>query len=181
MKQKVQEAPKRLNIWKIVAIAVIFLFAGTLLFSLVKLHRFRQTLVDPTGPQVDAAKALALQDLESRGLNTSEYSIKVSPKVRGIRDAGEDKNIIQVFAEANASRHSYLIDTENDMILLHSQTEVYGWMADMERRMFGAGPAVGEGGCSFHEGGNGIPEKPCTREGPGRVSGFPIYPMHRRE
>jgi cell division protein FtsB len=177
-KHNKQENPSKLNIWKIVALVVIALFAGTLIFGVIKLQRFKQTLVDPTDTQVESAKTLALQDIEKRGFNTSEYDIKVAPKVRGMSEAGENRNIIQVFAEANASRHNYLIDTDSGMILLHSQTETYGWMADMDRKMMP--PRATEGapqGCI--EGPNGS-EKECQHEMPGRAPGFPMYLWHNK-
>jgi hypothetical protein len=176
---KTKQPAKRFNIWKIVAIVVIALFAATLIFGIVKLQRFKQTLADPTGPQIDAAKSLALQDLENRGVNTSAYTIKVATKVRGMREAGEDRNIIQVFAEADASRHNYLIDTDSGMILLHSQTETYGWMAEMDKRMMPPrGPEGMAAGCM---GGPNGSEKGCERETPGRAPVFPMYLGHRKE
>jgi len=180
MKQK--ENPKSLNIWKVLAIVFITLFVATLVFGLFKLHRFKQTLADPTDAQVESAKAIAMQDLESRGVNTSAYTIKVAPKVRGMREAGADRNIIQVFAEADASRHNYMIDTDAGMILLHSQTEVYGWMADMDKRMMmPGGPEGRPSGCMGGPNDSENDGKPCERQTPGQVTGFPMYPMHRRE
>lgn len=182
---KTTNVGKNINIWKIIAIAVIVLFVATVAFGVVKLHRFKQTLADPTPEQIASAEALATQDLEARGFDPAEYTIKVTPKVRGMQEAGENRNIIQVFAEGNASRHSYLIDTDSNSILLHTQTEVYGWMADVDKRMM-MPPGGPEAGCGKMQGATGCAacemmkgEKGCPHEMQGRMSGFYPTPVQQ--
>jgi len=161
-----------INIWKVIAILFIALFAATLVFSLVKLQRFKQTLADPTDAQLESVRSIVLQDLEGRGFNISDCSVKVAPKIRGMEEAGTDRNIIQVFAISNSSRHNYLIDMDSDMILLHSQTETFGWMADMDKRMMmPMRPERDKAGCMEKHNGS---EKDCERESPGRVPRFPM-------
>jgi uncharacterized membrane protein len=184
-KMKSTNVGKSINVWKIIAIAVIVLFVATIVFGFVKLQRFKHTLADPTVEQIESAEALATKDLEARGFDAEEYTIKVLPKVRGMREAGEDRNIIQVFAESNASRHSYLIDTDSNTILLHSQIEVYGWMAEMDKRLM-MPPGSPEAGCGKMEGATGCAacemkqgEKGCPHEMQGRMPGFYNMPAQQ--
>ncbi|MBU2561736.1 MAG: hypothetical protein KKD17_05545 [Nanoarchaeota archaeon] len=166
MKKNIPATKKR-NVWKIVAIAMVVVFVLIVAGGIIKLHRFKASFAAATEEQTSSAEAAVMQDLESRGLNISEYTVRVSHKVIGMREGGDDRNIMQVFAEANSSRHSYLIDMDSGKIMLHSQTETYGWMADMDRRMFGPRGPKGPGTCGERSG-EGCEKE---REMPGKTRG----------
>ncbi|MBW2971692.1 hypothetical protein KY359_01525 [Candidatus Woesearchaeota archaeon] len=180
-------ASRKSMIWKIVAISIVIIFILIVAGGLLKVHNTRESFAEATPEQKTSAESAVQLDLESRGLNESEYSIAAARNVMHIRESGEDRNILQVFADSNASRHSYLIDTDSGMIMLHSQTEAYGWMAEMHRKNMCPG-------CKGVPRGSGEPGRPGTgscgeeneegckhqREMPGPVTGMPwIFGEHR--
>ncbi|MBN1544900.1 hypothetical protein JW898_05575 [Candidatus Woesearchaeota archaeon] len=126
---------KKSRVWKIVAISMVILFILIIAGGIIKLQRAKASFAAATPEQKSTAEAAVTKDLEARGLNASEYSIEVVGRVMRMKEAGKYRNLMQAFADSNASRHSYLIDMDSGVIMLHSQTETYGWMAEIHNKM----------------------------------------------
>ena len=111
--------------WRVVAIAVIVLFAVIIVGGLIKAHYIRSSFVKPTQTQIDYATKIATEKLQAAGVNLSAFQIQVGRKMRILHDDGATKTIIQVSFYNNATTHIYLVDVNSGKVLLHSETNIY--------------------------------------------------------
>jgi hypothetical protein len=117
------------NIWKIAAIVAVLIFILVLAGNLIKMYRFNSNFIPTTDIQKTTAQELITKDLQSRGADPTQYNIVASPKIMSMQTRGTQRNILQAFAKDNTSRHMYLIDIDQNIIVMHSQMEKYDWMA----------------------------------------------------
>ena len=113
------------RIWKIIAIAVIAIFALIIAGGLIKAHYIRSSFVKPTQAQIDYAAKIATEKLQSSGGNSSMFQIQVGRKMRRLHEDGINMTIIQVSFNNKVTSHTYLIDVNSGKVLLHSQTDMY--------------------------------------------------------
>ena len=122
------------NIWKIVAVVVVLVFALILAGGLLKLHKFKAEFTSATDAQIETARSLVTTDLQGRGLNATEYNITIPEKIRKMDKrmdrTGVQRTLLPANARSGTSKHDYIIDMDAGMIVMHSQTEAYGWMAE---------------------------------------------------
>ena len=111
--------------WRVVAIAVIVLFAVIIAVGLIKAHYIKSSFIKPTQAQIDYATKIAAEKLQSTGGNASAFQIQVGRKMRMLHDDGAAKTIIQVSFYNNATTHIYLVDVNSGKVLLHSETDIY--------------------------------------------------------
>jgi len=120
---------KKKNVWKIVlsvfAILVILIIIG----GAIKFLFFKESFIKTTNEQITSAKSLVSQALQAKGDNISNYNIKISEKIEQ-SDEKNESNTLQVFLSNNSTMHSYLIDLDSNMIVMHTEKEIYGWMLD---------------------------------------------------
>jgi hypothetical protein len=121
------------NIWKILAIAVIVIFALFLVSGMVKYYYIRSSFVEPTQAQVSYAVKLATGKLESGGMNVSAFQVKVEEMMRRPHDDRENRSILQVLFYTNTTTHTYLVDVNSGEVILHSETEWYARPSGQDR------------------------------------------------
>lgn len=115
----------RSNVFKIIAIVVVALFALILVGGLIKMYRFHSGFSAMSQQQAETAKAVAMQDLQSRGKDAAAYEIQVMPKIRKMGGAGNGLSVAQVSFHNPQTMESYLIDIDSGRILMHSETDYY--------------------------------------------------------
>ncbi len=135
MKTKTKPEPKIVrksgrNIWKIFAIVVVIVFLLILAGGVMRLYKFKSEFTPATDAQIEAAKMLVTADLEARGINITDYDITVPDRIHDMDKKGTGRTMLPARAYSNSSKHDYMIDLEAGMIVMHSQTDTYGWMAD---------------------------------------------------
>lgn len=111
---------KRRNIWKLVSIALICLFAIVLALGLYREFHFRSSVVQATDAQIQQAKDIALNDLSRRGEDLAGFTFRISNRIRPLE---QGKSIMDVTASNDTVRHTYLIDLNSQTILVYSRTE----------------------------------------------------------
>lgn len=118
------EHHRKYRIWKIVAIAVVIIFAVFVVGSIIKVNQIKSSFVKPTQEQIDYATQIATEKLTSIGVNASEFQIKVGERMPKLHK-GVERNIMQVLFYNNSTTHVYLVDVKSGEIISHSATEVY--------------------------------------------------------
>ena len=114
------------EVWRIVAIAVVVLFAVVIMGGLLKAYYIKSSFVKPTHAQIDYATKIAAEKLQSIRVNSSAFQIQVGRKMRILHDDGAAKIIIQVSFYNNSTTHTYLVDVNSGKVFLHSETDIYG-------------------------------------------------------
>jgi len=132
-------------VWKIVAIAVVGIFAVLIIMGLIKAHNIKSSFAAPTNAQIDLAKNLAIEKFESIGGNPSAFQIRVEDRMRRPRDDTTNTTILQVVFYNDTTTHLFLVDVNSGKVIMHSETEMYeklpssGEMQHNERPPFGPG------------------------------------------
>jgi len=126
---------ENLNVWKIVAVVFIILFCIALIGGLFKIYHFKSSFTTPTQDQIDSAKAIVAQELQNEGDNIDGYEVTVSKNIRRFGRMDSSKNTIQVSLRKNATSHLFIIDIDSGNVLMHSQTDFYGSMADLPMKI----------------------------------------------
>ncbi len=127
-KQKSKAVPSyhRKRIWKTIAISVVVIFVLIIVGGLIRVHYLRSSFIKPAQAQVDYAKKIAAEKLQSMNVNASAFQINIGRRMRRLHDDEGARTIIQVTFNNNASSHTYLIDVNTGEVLLHSETDIYG-------------------------------------------------------
>ena len=108
-KQKFTTASNK-RFWRILAVAVVVLFAVIIAGGLIKAHYIRSSFIKPTQNQINYATKIATEELQSTGRNASAFQFQVGRKMRKLHDDATTKTIIQVSFYNNATTHIYLVD-----------------------------------------------------------------------
>ena len=126
--------------WKIISVVFISLFVLVVLFGIIN-TRFRMSLTEPqnepTPNQIDLAKSIVAQDLQSRGDNISNYDVVVMNRMVGFINSphpGErvmgspmpvpiDPVDIQVSLHGNTTSYLYIINPDSQKVVMRSFTE----------------------------------------------------------
>ena len=135
MKKQKQKNGNR--IWKIVAIAVIAVFAVLIIGGIIKAHYIRSSFVKPTQVQIDYAAKIATEKLQSMGENASAFQIQTGKRMRTHKENGVSRTIIQVSFSNNSTTHIYLVDVNSGEVLLHSETNIYIAFGEHQKKRFG--------------------------------------------
>jgi hypothetical protein len=140
----------RHNIWKTVAIVFIAVFVIIIAVGVFRLFHVKDSMTPATDSEVGAAETVVTNEIGLMGENPSDYIIRVSDWVRVIRFNQTERRVIEVSLKnnsvANANRHIFLIDANTWTVLMHTETEFFGWMYndfgkfDDNRRFGGAMP-----------------------------------------
>ena len=113
------------NIWRIIAVAVILIFAVLVIGGLIKAHRIRSSFVKPTQAQITYATEIATDKLKAMiGTDVALYHVQTSQRMPIMHD-GTQRTILQVTFYNTTTTHSFLIDINTGEVLLHSQTDIY--------------------------------------------------------
>ena len=113
------------RVWKMVAIAVIIVFALLLAGGLIKAHYIRSSFVKPTQAQADYAAKIASEKLQSTGINPSAFQVQTGRMMRAMHYNADKKLMLQVSFYNNSTTHTYLVDVTSGEIILHSETDTY--------------------------------------------------------
>lgn len=124
------ESKKSFNIWKIISICMVIIFVFFIIIGLFKASHYRSSITKPTQAQIDSAKAIATEKLMSIGEDPTKYNISVANKMRKIPIDGQSNNILQVSFFSNLKTHSYIIDLNNNEVMVHTQTDIYRAILD---------------------------------------------------
>ena len=127
-KEKVYSYKGGKSILKIAAILFVVLFSLLIVFGIARMYHFKSSLISPSESQKNSAIAVATASLEGAGENASNYKVQVSQKVKRVKNADGDKDILQVSFYNDSVSHFYLIDVDSGEVLMRSQTEFFGWM-----------------------------------------------------
>ena len=112
-------------VWKIVAIAMVGVFAVLILIGMIKAHNIKSSFAAPTSAQIDYAKELAIDKFESIGGNTSAFQIRVEDRMRRPHDDISNRTILQVVFYNDTTTHLFLVDVNSGKVIMHSETEMY--------------------------------------------------------
>ncbi|MCX6814458.1 MAG: hypothetical protein NTY20_02310 [Candidatus Aenigmarchaeota archaeon] len=139
-KGKKGNSGKERNVWKMVSVVFIALFILILAWGLMN-TRPRPTFTEPTQEQIDMAKAIVAQDLQTRGDNIDNYEVFVTNKIVGFigkphpMDGMPDKtpmmchdemcnlNNLQVSLQSNSTAYLYLVNIDSERVVMRSFTE----------------------------------------------------------
>jgi hypothetical protein len=128
---------KKQNIWKILSIVFIILFLLVIIGGSWRAYHFRHSFTKATPAQIDIVKGITMTDLNSKGVNISSFSFKVSDEIRNtpkISDSHDDRQILEVSVNNASERHMYIIDIKSSEILVYSKTEFYDGLNHLEDR-----------------------------------------------
>jgi len=155
MERKTRPATER-NVWKLVAIVFIALFAivlaGGLLQMRLRSHPFMAQFPEPTQEQIELAKGIVAADLTLKGDSIDNYDVLVMNRMVGflVRRPEDGKRFIgqpvpgpgmmgpaniQVSLRGNSTGYLYIVDMESQKIIMRSFTE---WF-DEQGRIVSAG------------------------------------------
>jgi hypothetical protein len=116
---------KKKNIWKIISIVFIAIFALMLISALIRTYHFRPPVMNPSDSQISIVKNIAINDLKSKGEYDTEYDVRLSPSIRPIRVSEESRNIMEISFYNESVRHSYIINVDTASIQVYSKTLFY--------------------------------------------------------
>jgi len=143
-KKTIETVAKKTNVWKILSITFVVLFALVLLVGLWKAYHFRSSFKSATTAQMDTAKTIAMNSLASKGENVSNYIAQISDNIRPINVGSERKSSIEVSLNNESVHNLYIIDVDSGNILMYNRMEFYDGMnhsldhpQEMRRRDFG--------------------------------------------
>jgi len=115
----------RWNGWKIIAIAIIAVFAVILVCGLVKLYYFKSSF-DPITPEQQSLINKAInQDLMSKNDSIDNYAENMPNKIRMMDNDDKKRAVVPVFLQNNATRHLYVMDANSGEIMSHTVTTDY--------------------------------------------------------
>jgi len=114
---------KSVNIWKIIAIVFIAVFALIIISGFFKARMYRPEFITASEIQIESARAIATNDLIKRIGDISGYDMHVSDKIRPIDPQGTNREIIEVTIYNQTVRHQYIIDIASGKIMMYSMTE----------------------------------------------------------
>jgi hypothetical protein len=137
MKRKKNDSDQR-NVWKIVSIVFIVLFVLILIWGIANV-RSRNPFTELNQGQIDMAKKVVAEDLESIGDSIDNYEVYVTNRPVGFIDRPQgngrpgnpimfpdkDNNLsnVQVSLRGNSSGYLYIIDMGSEKVLMRSFTE----------------------------------------------------------
>lgn len=145
----------KIKIWKIVAIAVIAIFAILLIKGFMRAHDMRAAFIKPTQAQINTATKIAAEKLESIGGNASLFEIRAGEMMRRHPDKRFNGEIMQISFYNDETMHIFLVDMSTEKAILHSQTDIYEMpdlpkygrnfthSGEIEMGEFGSGPMRG--------------------------------------
>jgi uncharacterized protein YpmB len=113
------------NVWKIVAIAIIAVFAVILIGGLVKLYYFKSSFSPITQEQQALINKAINQDLMSKGDAIDNYAENMPNKIRMMDDNDKKRAEIPVFLQNSTTRHLYMMDANSGEIISHTVTTDY--------------------------------------------------------
>ena len=139
MKSKRTNPGKERNVWKILSLVFIALFILILAWGLMN-SRPVQRFTEPTQEQIDMAKSIVAQDMQSMGDNISNYEVSVTNRIMGFigepmlggRSAMRQFNLpigpenfrnLQVSLRGNATVYLYIVDIDSEKVVMRSFTE----------------------------------------------------------
>lgn len=128
---------RKRNIWKVVSIIFIALFVLIIASAFIRNYLFRPTFTTPNQAQIDMAKDLAINDITQRGENPNDYTLGVSTRIKS-PPGQPNRNVIEVSLYNSTIKHTYIIDTDLQSILMHSRTESLGYINFSDDRMLHA-------------------------------------------
>jgi hypothetical protein len=143
MIMKGKESGKERNIWKLVSVVFIAMFILILVWGLISL-RSRPQFLEPTSEQVDMARNVVAQDLQTMGDSIDDYEVIVTDRMvgfigmpgprngmPGIKHMGPPNGMrmrnLQVSLRGNSTGYLYIIDLDSEGIAMRSFTE---WFND---------------------------------------------------
>ncbi len=126
---KEKNGKKKHNVRKVVLSVFAVLIILVLICGALKFLFFKESFIQPTALQVESAKSLVSESLQAKGDDISNYDIRFSERIKQSEDES-DRNTLQVLLLGNSTSHSYLIDLDSGMIVMHMEKEIYGWMID---------------------------------------------------
>jgi hypothetical protein len=122
---KVGSGVKHTHLWKTVAIMMIIAFAVLIIGSAIKAYHFRSSFMRPSESQIEYAKTVAIQKLQSMGINPADYQTRTPDEMRIIPTEGVKRSVLQVSFHNKETAHTFLVDVNSGDILLHTETDVY--------------------------------------------------------
>jgi hypothetical protein len=124
---------KNRKTWRIVSAAFVMAFLLILAGGLIKARGTEYSVTAATPEQVEYAKLIVAQELQSKGDSIENYDVMISQRIREFGRQKLSKNIMQASLYKDSARHLFLIDTDSGRIIMHTKTEFYGWMNDSDR------------------------------------------------
>ncbi len=113
---------RKKDVWKILAIVFIVLFAVIILLGLFRAREAHLSSEMAAGPQTALARDIAVKDLEARGVDIGNLSFWSSNRVRTVMHDGAETNVTDVTFGNDSVQYFYLIDVTDGRILVTSQT-----------------------------------------------------------
>lgn len=104
---------------------MIAVFALILAGGIIKVYYFRSSFVKPAQMQIDYAKKIAAEKLQSMEINASAFQIQTGKRMRALKENGVSRTVMQVSFYNNSTTHAYLIDVNSGEVLWHSEIDIY--------------------------------------------------------
>ena len=138
-KQKMEKRKtiKKGSVWKKVAITGIIVFSIIILLSAVRIIGFKSKfgpLLDVSEEQKEKALSLLKEVSNKEGYLLESYNIKIDDRIRGINVENQKKHVLRVDLESENEAISYLIDTDDWIVVQSSQIKYNGWMLGTTKR-----------------------------------------------
>ncbi|MDP2908056.1 MAG: hypothetical protein Q8O03_09070 [Nanoarchaeota archaeon] len=125
------------NVWKKVAICGLIVFSIIILLSAVRIIKFKSKfspLLDVSEEQKEKALFLLEEISNKEGYLLENYDIKIDDRIRGINVENKKKHVLRVDLESENEAISYLIDTDDWIVVQSSQIKYNGWMLGTTKR-----------------------------------------------
>ena len=113
------------NLFKIISAVVVILFVLMVAGGVFKFFHYRSSFTTMNEAQIQSVQELVMQDMHTRGKNSTDYSIKVIPKIRMMKKNSISQSLVQVSLSNEQEHGFYLLDLNTNKILLYSETYMY--------------------------------------------------------
>lgn len=127
------KAVKKGTVWKKIAIGGIIVFSIIILLAAIKTIKFKSkfgSLSDASEEQKGKALALLEEVSSEEGYLLEDYDIKIADKIIEIKIKDQKKHVLRVSLERKNEDISYLIDTNEWIVVQSTQIKHGGWMTD---------------------------------------------------
>ena len=115
----------KMNTFKLISIVVVVIFILVIAIGIWRYHHMQSSFIPLTDDQMNIAKNIAVQDMQSRGNNVSDYEVQVMPKMKRTNKENHSLSLVQVSFVNQQEVQFYLIDLNENKIVMHSETEYY--------------------------------------------------------
>ncbi len=135
------------KVWKIIAIVMMAAFLCMIVFGIIRAYEFRPHCRTAPQQKLDMAQRQVGIDLHNHNESIDTYKQFVFNRTQRIMQDDTSKEVIQISLYNGSTIHYYLIDANTGQIVMHTETQYSGWMANMSMGMPERNMPMPQGGC----------------------------------